>query len=105
MSQTAALRSGHEARKIERRPVQDSLWTCRQFSKHSSRIVPFSLEESIPIAGDVPIFVSFRMVEKVSMLVCFWIVRGNDLITPAADVLFFVSDHEIPLLFVLRFHS
>jgi hypothetical protein len=37
-------------------------------------MLPFSLEKSIPIAGDVPILVGLRMVVKGTLLVGFGIV-------------------------------
>jgi len=76
--------------------AEDALWTYRRFPKHSPRTFPFRLEKSIPIACDVSIFVGLRMVEKVTSSVCFGIMRGDDLITSAADVLFCVSDHDSP---------
>jgi hypothetical protein len=57
----------------------------------------FRFEKRIPIAGDVPILVGLGMVVKGTVLVGFGIVRGDDFITSAADVLFCVFDHEILL--------
>lgn len=76
-------------------------WTYYNFPKHSSRILPLSLEKIIPISRNVPIFVSLGVVVEAASLVCFRIVRGDDFVTPATDVLFCVSDHDSPL-FVLR---
>ena len=60
-------------------------------------MLPFGLEKSVPIVGDMPILVGLRMVIKGTSLVGFRIVRGDDFITSAANVLFRVCDHEILL--------
>jgi hypothetical protein len=60
-------------------------------------MLPFSLEKRIPIAGDVSVLVGLGMVVEGTLLVCFRIVRGDDFITSATDVLFSVSDHKILL--------
>ena len=84
-----AFRQGDLLRRTEKLPHG---WCCR-----GSRILPFSLAKSIPIARNVPIFVSLRVVVKATLLVCLGIVRGDDFVTPATDVLFCVSDHKSPL--------
>ena len=68
-----------------------------EISNDFPRVFPFGLEKSIPVARDVSIFVGLRMIEKDAVLVCFGVMRGDDLITTAADVLFRVPDHEILL--------
>jgi hypothetical protein len=62
-------------------------------------MLPFSLQKSIPIAGDMHTLVGLGMVVKGTVLVGFRIVRGDDFITSAADVLFPVSDHQILLCY------
>ena len=65
----------------------------------------FSLEKDIPIARGMPVLMGLGMVVIGALLVGFGIVRGNDLITSATDVLFCVSDHNNLRVIVLRRYS